>query len=297
MKLVIAEIFLFLSILGCRKENQTSRQFIPISLRRDAAALYDSMKTLSAQEQKKKMQAEMNSVTIAYQKFKPKTTNDKIINDEYSTFKLLLIIGKTIDRTGLFSTEMNDHFTKFTGRDKKNKDAGGKIVNGFAAIYSMYGTIANMYTQGGTKDKLIKEIDEVEESVQNKMHKNISAMEAVASMSIASYTLLHIALREADTSGVLIESMETIRNSFIEGEKVAESDEDKFLNGIFRLFELSQLWAFAIDPYSKENLSTLQNAIVAKSRAAEKMDDQISVAVEHLYYVTHIIAQGFLKRI
>lgn len=270
----------------------------PRSLKDNPLAVDDSLQILSSVEQKQRLNKILNQITLAYKKHKSKDANERIITAEFGTFKLLVIVGRAMDRAGKFGIEINEHERQFNLMDQKSSDPAKKIVNGFTAIYSMYSTLASMYAQNmKKKDSLLKVIEDIQSGVRDKMHSKISAMEIVAHASMASYRLVDLALREADTSEVLNEAFESIHSTFLEGDRVAMTDEDRFLNGVFRVFELSQLWAYAVDPYAKDDINKLQTDIVIQSRAAQQIDEQIAIALEHLYSITHIIAVGYIKKI
>ncbi len=269
-----------------------------LSLKYNPLTVEDSLQILSSAEQKQRLNKILNQITLTYKKHKTKDANERIINAEFGTFKLLVIVGRAMDRAGKFGIEINEHERQFKLMDQRGSDPAKKIVNGFTAIYSMYSTVASMYAQNmKKKDSLLKVIEDIQSGVRDKMHGKISAMEIVAHASMASYRLVDLTLREADTSEVLNEAFESIHSTFLEGDRVATTDEDRFLNGVFRIFELSQLWAYAVDPYAKDDINKLQTDIVTQSRAAQQIDEQIAIALEHLYSITHIMAVGYIKKI
>ena len=288
----LASSFLIIGLCFIMSANTLAQKALPKKSKQKS----DTAKTMTYQEWKKNLQNDLNAVTIAFQKSKPKDMNERIIIAGNSTFRLLMIIGRAIDRSSLYASQIAEHRTKFDAQYKSAKEPAKKMVNGFVSMYSMYGTIATMYTRAGKNTVLVNEIDEIEEAVQQKMHAKISAMEITSTVGAAGYKLLALTLREADTSGVLKESLTSVQQNYTEGEKVAESDEDRFLNAVFRMFELSHLWAFAIDQTAKESLNKLYASVIEKSKAAEEIGEQIAVAVEHLYYATHAIAMGYVKR-
>ena len=104
----------------------------------------DSLQVITRPEQKQRLNKALNHVTLTHKKLKPKDVNERIVNAEYATFKLLLIIGRAIDKPGTFGKAMNEEEIRFTESDKKNRQTANQMVNGFAAMYSMYGMFAQM---------------------------------------------------------------------------------------------------------------------------------------------------------
>ncbi len=257
----------------------------------------DSMITISAEEQRWRLSAEMNQITLSYGKTNATEPTDRIVKAEYGIFRLLTVAGRVLDKQGLFLEEIDEHARQFNEGDKKSNRIPNKIVNGVTAVYTMYGTLASMYALDPSKEQVRQELGAIRAQVQSRMHAKIAAMEITATMAMASYKMLHIMLREADAEHVLTESLEGVQKAYAEGDRLAQTDEDRFLNGVFRTFELSQIWAFVVDPVAKEDIQKVLNDVIMKSQKADKIDEQIAIAAEHLYDMTHLVAMGLVKNI
>lgn len=257
----------------------------------------DTLITISADEQRRRLSEELKQIAASYGKTRAAEPTERIVKAEYGIFRLLMVAGKVLDKQGLFLDEIDEHARQFNDGDRKSNQIANKIVNGVTSVYSMYGTLAAMYAVDPGKGVVKQELEAIRTQVQSRMHAKISAMEITASMAMASYKMLHIMLREADADRALTESLDGVQKAYAEGDRLAQTDEDRFLNGVFRTFELSQVWAFVVDPPAKQDIQNVLNDVIMKSQKAEKIDEQIAIAAEHLYAMTNLVAAGLVKNI
>ncbi|NOY05275.1 MAG: hypothetical protein GXO82_01360 [Chlorobi bacterium] len=237
---------------------------------------------------------ELKRISRDFKSKQPDSTFEKIAFTENLTFRNLVLIGKAIDKTGLFYPAIARYQHIWKKTNKERPDIASRMLNGYLGIYNMLHSISRMYASHDKK--ALASISALHDTVRNNIGSDIAAITTMAVMAETGYKYLALALDQADTAGTFDEALAKVKKNFKEGRAVSVSDEDRLLNGIYRTFELCTLWAVAVDPDATAEVRKLTGSISSQSRAAEDVAASLLVAVNHLYKITHMIAKGFAKR-
>jgi hypothetical protein len=154
----------------------------------------------------------------------------------------------------------------------------------------MYSILAQMKFSG--RQDMQKRIEEIHKETSAKMRPDIPAIEAAAKIAESNYLLTEMIMKEIDSDSLYAGAFEQIADQYARGEQLAQTDEDRFLNGMFRTFEISQLWALFLDPSQRSTLSEVNNELLSRSAAAENVGTQMALSVEYLYRISLIIASS-----
>ncbi len=237
---------------------------------------------------------ELKKISRDFRSKQPDSTFEKIAFTEYLTFRNLGLIGKAIDKTGLFYPKIARHQRVWKKTNEERQDIASRMLNGYLGIYNMLHSIAGMYA--AQDEEALASIASLHETVRSNVGSNVAAITTMAIMAETGYKYLDLALDLADTAGTFEKARAKVKKNYDEGLAVSVTDEDRLLNGIYRTFELCTLWAVAVDPDATADIRKLTGSISSQSRAAEDVAESLLVAVNHLYKITHIIAEGFAKR-
>ncbi|MCZ7555654.1 MAG: hypothetical protein M5R41_04535 [Bacteroidia bacterium] len=213
-----------------------------------------------------------------------------MIVDLQALFKVLTVTARAFDKQGQFTKEIQAEMGRFRNSDETVKDDAGRIMNGLTGVYNMYAILAKMRFVG--REEQQRQIQGIHNATVSMFKPDIQAVRAAAAIAKSVYMLCTMIMRDIDSEGLYIEAFEQIEDRYKEGNKVSSMDEDRYINGVFRTFEVSQLWALWMNPAERSKISGLSGEIAGKSARAESVGEQMSVATEYLYRISlHIAAE------
>jgi hypothetical protein len=155
--------------------------------------------------------------------------------------------------------------------------------------YEVYALLAKMKFLG-REDKQ-KEIQEINDRTIKSFRPEVPAIEAAAAIAEACYDLTHMIMTEIDSEGRFTEAFKQIERQYQQGVQVAKKEEDHFINGIYRTFEISQMWAIALNPTREDDVAKMSAGISDETAEAENVGTQMGIAVRYLYFISYIIAE------
>ncbi|MBE0645080.1 MAG: hypothetical protein IH600_13435 [Bacteroidetes bacterium] len=194
-----------------------------------------------------------------------------------------------LDRDGLFASEIDTELHRLRTGDDQRKEEAGKIMNGMSGTYSMYALLAKMKFVGQADKQ--KEIQQIHDETIEALRPDAPAVEAAAAIAEACYALSSMIIRDIDTEKRYEKAFEQIDRQYRQGVRVAKKQEDLFINGMFRTFEVSQLWLLSIDPKAGDQIGELNNGVSLDSAEATNVGIQMGIAVKYLFLISYLIAQ------
>lgn len=257
-----------------------------------AASADDSIRVPQVTDPKLKaeLQKELKQIIAARSAAKRPDEIQSMIADLQSLFKVLTVTARALDKSGGFSKEIQNEISRFRSSDQRVKDDAGRIMNGLTGVYGMYAILAKMRFVGRAEQQ--QQIQGIHNATAAMFKPDIQAVRAAAAIAKSIYMLSMMVMRDIDSEGLYIEAFEQIDARYQDGNKVSEMDEDRYINGVFRTFEVSQLWALWMNPTQRAKISDLTGEIASKSSQAGSVGEQMSVATEYLYRISlHIAAE------
>jgi hypothetical protein len=212
-----------------------------------------------------------------------------MINELSSLFRTLSVTARALDRSEAFRKDITEGIRRFRETDRSRKGEAGKIMNGMTGTYEMYALLAKMKFLG-REDKQ-KEIQEINDRTIKSFRPEVPAIEAAAAIAEACYDLTHMIMTEIDSEGRFTEAFKQIERQYQQGVQVAKKEEDHFINGIYRTFEISQMWAIALNPTREDDVAKMSAGISDETAEAENVGTQMGIAVRYLYFISYIIAE------
>jgi hypothetical protein len=218
---------------------------------------------------------------------------DRLIHAEYGTFKTLATLVRILDSSAIIRREVSDEEHRLLREDSSSTGQAARIVSGMRGIYSLYGLIYQM--RFGLDTQRMAFYTGIHDTVMKKLRREVLAIEAVAAMATGVYEMSKAIVRDIDREQRFDDHFALIEQQFAEGAKSAETDEDRVLNGVYRTYEVAQLWALYLDPAKKEEISVLFRDLLSATKKAQGVGAQLAVGMEHLYKIHDMIARRSIR--
>jgi hypothetical protein len=292
---LLLSCIMFLSATACERENgkaDTPVRTAEASTAQTVEAADDSVNVPRVEDPKLKAQLQKELKQIMGMRDAAQRPDEiqSMIVDLQALFNVLTVTARAFDKQGDFAKEIRAERDRFRNSNANVKDDAGRIMNGLTGVYNMYAILAKMRFVGRAEQQ--QQIQGIHNATAAMFKPDIQAVRAAAAIAKSVYMLCTMIMRDIDSEGLYIEAFEQIEDRYKEGNKVSGMDEDRYINGVFRTFEVSQLWALWMNPAERNKISNLSGEIAAKSARAESVGVQMSVATEYLYRISlHIAAE------
>ncbi len=219
----------------------------------------------------------------------PEENDSKImIHAAASLMKTLAVTARALDKDEVFRQDIDLEIQRFEKEDLSRDDLAGKIMNGMVGIYSMYSTLGKMKFLGNHEGQARIQI--IHDSTVAKFHPDIQAIEGAARVAESCFMLSKLIMEEIDSENLYAEAFAQIQSQFEKGLDVAVTPEDRYVNGMYRTFEVSQLWALFLDPPKRQEISDLNTSLQSMISGSEKIGTHMAIATEFLYRISFMIA-------
>ncbi len=240
-------------------------------------------------ELKQQLQAELLDIAQSRKANASDEAIPTMINELRSLFRSLSVTARALDRSGSFGGEIRAQIARFDAADRKEGRDGAKIMNGMLGAYEMYALLAKMKFLGQADRQ--KDIQEINDITAQNLRPGAPAIEAAAALADACYNLTLMIMLEIDSEQRYAAAFTHIERQYKQGMEVAKKEEDHFINGMFRTFEISQLWALSLNPDREKEVSEMNQGVSSESAEAESVGTQMSVAARYLFFISYIIAE------
>jgi hypothetical protein len=244
-------------------------------------------------DRKRELQAELLGIAQSRNANESDESIPTMINELYSLFRTLTVTARALDREGGFREEIRAEMSRFSSTDAARTDDAGKIMNGMSGVYQMYALLAKMKFLGQPeKQEQIQEINDI--TVEN-LRPGAPAVEAAAAIADACYNLTAMIMHEIDSENRYHAAFTHIERQYKQGMQVAKKEEDHYINGMFRTFEISQLWALSLNPEREEDVSKMNQGVSDESAEAETVGTQMGIATRYLFFISYVIAEDTVE--
>lgn len=240
-------------------------------------------------ELKAKLLADLEGIRLYNLKASRSSEIQTLITELTSLTRTLAVTAHALNRNNAFAAEIESELKKFNAADRNRKDEAGRIMNGMSGVYGMYALLAKMKFVG-QQDKQ-DEIQSINDETIKALRPEAPAVEAAAAIADACYALSTMIIWDIDTEKRYEKAFDQIDKQYQQGIRVAKKQEDLFINGMFRTFEVSQLWLLSINTKASEKISELNSGISNDSGEATNVGIQMGIAVKYLFLISYLIAQ------
>jgi|GEM_PF-1892309 len=218
---------------------------------------------------------------------------ERMTTELYALFNTLTVTATALDRDGRFRSDIRREITQFNATNMENDDDAGRIMNGMTGVYSMYALLAKMKFYGNEEQQAV--IQEINDETAATFKPDIPVVEAAAAIADACYTLTLMIMDDIDSENRFDKAFTQIERQYTHGKQVAKRREDHFINGMFRTFEISQIWALSLNPERRDDVSQMNQGVSDESAEAEKVGTQMAIAVKYLFLISFTIAEDTVE--
>lgn len=296
---IFLAVFLFLGMSACSSEHARNdappqQGSVPPSGSPAGSALQQNAQPRQDPERKKELLARLESIRKDNAAGKRDSEIQTLITELSSLTRALGVTALALDRSGAFAEEIEGEISKFekTDRQKKEDDAG-RIMNGMSGVYGMYALLAKMRFVGQAERQ--QEIQEIHDETVSALRGDTPAVKAAAAIAEACYALSSMIIRDIDSDHRYDKAFEQIDRQYQQGSNVANKQEDIFINGMFRTFEVSQLWLLSINPKASELITQLNAGVSEDSERATNVGMQMGIAAKYLFQISYLIARDTVQ--
>lgn len=244
-------------------------------------------------DRKRALQAELLDIAQSRKANESDEPIATMINELTSLFRSLSVTARALDRDGQFREEIQAEIARFRSTDTQRPDEAAKIMNGMSGVYQMYALLAKMKFLGQPEKQ--KEIQEINDITVKNLRPGAPAVEAAAAIADACYNLTTMIMQEIDSENRFEAAFTHIDRQYKQGIQVAKKEEDHYINGMFRTFEISQLWALSLNPEREEDVSKMNQGVSDESGQAETVGEQMGIATRYLFFISYVIAEDTVE--
>lgn len=256
---------------------------------RPASAPVHAMQKRPSPGEAKRMRKELDRIRAEFNKNRKKDAPKRLISAEYSAFRTLAAIVRMLDKSKSFTADIDAEVRNFETEDRERPADAGKIANGMSGMYSMYGLLYRMRFENDP-DRL-RTLEQMNDSVIARFAPGRPAIDALAVISENMYRIAKDMLRNIDLREAYTAEFNAVEEQYINGVGRAESPEDRFLNGIYRTFELSQIWAMFLEPTTRKEIVELNREMIKDNEKITTIESQLALGMEYLYRILDVVAR------
>lgn len=297
---ILLSVFLLLGISAC---NSESRQDAPARVAPDNDAPQASAHVTQQDsppqaagtrtedpELKKELLERLEAIRNSNETGMRGSEVQTLITELSSLTRVLAVTARVLDRNGVFAEAIRDELGRFEQGAKSQNDEAVRILNGMTGVYSMYAILAKMRFVGIEERQL--EIQDIHDRTVAALRSESPVVETAAAIADACYELSSMIIRDIDSEGRYDKAFTQIELQYEQGLRVAKKREDVFINGMFRTYEISQLWLLSINPKATDVITQLNASVSEDSGSATNVGMQMGIAAGYLFLISYLIAQA-----
>lgn len=250
--------------------------------------------TVKTRQLKKRLLGTLDKVATTVKASKDTSDADRIANASYATFKALAALARAWDPKGEFSAMIDAEERNFIREDSTRKGKAGKILNGTLGMHAMYKILYSMRYAGN--EARMHAVDSMDAAITRKMQSGAQGIAIVAVAANNVYGMVRAIIEDMDREQFFAGHLEQVGQVYAEGAGSAQTDEDRFLNGLYRTFEVSQVWALMLEPKQRTALSEMNRQLIGRTRQREGVGNQMASGMEFLYTITAYITRTTIDR-
>jgi len=206
---------------------------------------------------------------------------DRIINASYAAFQVLTALAMAWDSDQALEVAIEEKRRIFIREDSLRKGQDGKIINGLLGMHEMAQLLYSMRYAGNSEKMAL--IDEMGAEIRKLSAARVQGIEFVARLADNIFILLREIFQDIDREKSFAGHFEQIAQVYQEGKAASVTDEDRFLNGIYRSFEVCQIWSQFLEPQKRAEIKDLHTRLISETSRREGVGHQMATGMEFLY--------------
>ncbi|HOJ02996.1 MAG TPA: hypothetical protein PK916_03235 [Bacteroidota bacterium] len=213
---------------------------------------------------------------------------ETMVVDLDALFEVLTVTARALDTQKDFRDQIDSEVKRFHGSVGSASSTPVRLMNAMSGVYAMYALLAKMRFVG--RGAMQDQIQSIHDATVKVLKPDSKPVHTAAVIATSAYRLSRMIIQDIDSKGLYSKAFDSIEERYAQGNNVAKQDEDRYINGVFRTFEVSQLWALTINPAKRSTIKDISSGITSASEEAENVGEQMMVATEYLYKISHFIA-------
>lgn len=234
------------------------------------------------------LQKVLNTVRESMNSTKDTVEADRLANAAYATTKVLATLARAWDLDGSWKQIIDGKEQEFIREDATRAGRSGKIVNGMLGVHDMFQTMYGM-RYANRADRMLT-LDTMSNTIQRLMKERADGATLLGQLADDCFHLSKAVFLDLDKDSVFAGHIDQVDQVYAEGRGAAETGEDLFLNGMYRTFEVCQVWAFSLDVTKRNQVKQIYSSMISRTSAREGIGHQMATAMEHFYRIVDYIA-------
>lgn len=296
-RLLLLTIFLFLGMTACGSgHDEDAAADTPPAERRDGTPTPGTRRSDDPTgadrdpERKRQLLERLEDIRRRNEAGTRGSEVQTLITELSSLARVLGVTARVLDRDGAFASAIDEELDRFEKGMRTREDEAGRVLNGMTGVYGMYAMLAKMRFVGSAEKQA--EIQDIHDRTVTALRGDSPVVETSAAIADACYELSAMIIRDIDSEGRYQKAFTQIERQYEQGVRVANKREDVFINGMFRTYEVSQLWLLSINPKATDLITELNAGVSEDSGNATNVGMQMGIAAKYLFMISFLIAQA-----
>lgn len=184
----------------------------------------------------------------------------------YHAAEILTALSRTLDRDERYKSLIDKRLSYFREGAKRASDFQDCLINATFSIYNSLNTLSHQFTEGNSEaSSLIGKVDE-------QVHLCIDIPEPVqrsAAALRACFPLLGLITIALDRNQRMTHAIRQVEQRFASGAAASSSDWEHLLNALYRVVEMTQIFALLTDPELRDQINQIATRFKEEDQARE----------------------------
>jgi hypothetical protein len=212
-----------------------------------------------------------------------------------AAFTAVSCLAVCFDAKGIYEEDIQDELASFR-KQLGNKDAliKDRLKN---SLFGIYGLNAILYKIRFHEDTArINDLLKQHEVTLKCLKSDNSLFSFLHYLGNGAFNYLYATLYTLDSSKDFRSDLANNVFQYTHGEQVARNEDDRFLNDVYRLYELMRLWGVLQGGKTAEQFKDLQAEQKKRIDALDNPRMQIAVGMEYYYKAADYLSRALLKK-
>jgi hypothetical protein len=191
---------------------------------------------------------------------------DQIIVASYHAVEVLAALSKTLDRKDRYKQLIDQRISFFREGSRQATIFADCLINATFSIYNSLNTLSHQLTEGNAEAAAL--IQKVDDQVHLSVNSSEPAARPAAALR-ASFPLLSLITIALDQHEEMTGAIRHVEQRFAAGAKAASSDWDQLLNALYRIVEMTQIFALLTDSELKNQVDQIASRFKEEDQSRE----------------------------
>jgi hypothetical protein len=199
---------------------------------------------------------------------------------------ILTALSRTLDGENRYKDLINQRSSFFHQGTTRAADFRERLITATFSIYNNLNILCHQFTEGNSQASTL--ISKVDEQVHLSTESGDPVQLAAAALR-ACFPLLSLMTITLDQDSIMTPAIRKIEHRFAGGAKVAASDWEHLINGLYRAVEMIQVLALVTDPDLRDQINQIATRFKEEDRTAE-LNLKLRNGFCRLFELGHLLA-------